>query len=169
MKILLDTSYLLPLIKVRIKEIPEAIIQKLLMDSKLDLFYCDITIFELTAKGTKLIISGEQLKLTDIQKGIDALENDDRITRLSWSEHPLTLDLAFSLRKIHSDYIDCLILATAVCYTDMIITFNNKLFNLIKQTPSLIEEILRINDHFQFWFKDLTKDPKELKKITKIP
>ncbi|MHA1651724.1 MAG: PIN domain-containing protein [Candidatus Helarchaeota archaeon] len=163
MRILLDTSYFLPLIKVQITEISGKILQKLLKNSKFEIYYCDITLFEMAAKGTKLVLSGEQLKITDLQIGIDALENDPRITRISWSKHPFTLDLAFSLRKIHADYIDYLILATAVCYTDIFATLDDEFYKLILKNPLVIQEILEINDHFQFWFGDLSKNPKGLK------
>ncbi len=164
MKVLLDTSYLLPLIKVEVHGISSSILTDLINRNDTEIFYSEISLFEITAKGMKLILSGENLSIHDIRSGIDSLLWNKKILRLGWANHPLLLELSLSLRKIHQDYIDCLILATSICYTDIFITFDKEMYNKIVGDQSIIEEIFKINSKFQFWFRNLSDKPKSLKK-----
>src|SRR5271157_1332563 len=159
MKLFLDTTYLLPSIKIEVEGISASILKELLATPDIELFFADISLFELAAKGTKLIISGESLTMDEIRDGIDVLQNHPRVKSESWTEHPFLLDLALLLRKIHSVFIDCIILASAVCYADCIATFDQKLYETILNNPEIIQEILDVNQQFRFWFNDLSAEP----------
>ena len=50
MKVLLDTTYLLPLIGIHIQDIPHDLLHKLMVEGH-EVFVSDISIFELAAKG----------------------------------------------------------------------------------------------------------------------
>ena len=159
LKVLLDTTYYLPLISVNIDGIPDDLLKRLLQDKKYQLYYCEITLFELAAKGTKLSLSNNSLTIHDIIRGLDSIRWDKRLIKLSWCSHPLIMELAIEIRKFHSDFIDCLILATAVCYTDIIALFDKRLFEVVSKNRSIIEKIREINEKFCFWFTDLSADP----------
>jgi predicted nucleic acid-binding protein len=162
MKLLLDTSYFLPLVKVQVNELPANMLQDLLSNPSIELHYCDVTLFEMAAKAMKLIAAGESIDVQDVRIGVDALEHDERLQRDSWSDHPFGLELASTLRKIHSDFIDCLILATAACHAETFATMDDELYNKIAGEPAVIQQILEFNAHFQFWFGDLSKPPVRL-------
>ena len=53
MKILFDTTYFLPLIKINIENIPDNLLQKILSESSNECRYSDLSILELTAKGLR--------------------------------------------------------------------------------------------------------------------
>lgn len=165
MKILIDTSYFLPLIKIGIENIPQTVLVNLLSKTSHEYFYSNLTLFELTVKELKLSSQKNTITPQDIRIGIDAIRNDLRLTEKSFIDNPLIIELASQLRAIHNDTIDCLIFATAICVCDCIITMDGSLFNQINKTPSLINKIVEINENFRFWFNDLSEDLKGLKSI----
>jgi len=163
MKILIDTSYFLPLIKIGIENVPQTLLVNLLSKTSNEFFYSNLTIFELTAKGLKLSSQKNTITPQDIRIGIDAIQNDLRLTEKSFTDNPIIIELASQLKTIHNDTIDCLIFATAICVCDCIITMDVSLFDQINKTPSLINEIREINQNFRFWFNDLSEDLKGFK------
>ena len=165
MKILIDTSYFLPLITIGIENIPQTVLVNLLSKTSHEYFYSNLTIFELTAKGLKLSSQKNTVTPQDIRIGIDAIQNDLRLTEKSFTDNPLIIELASQLKAFHNDTIDCLIFATAICVCDCIITMDNSFFDQINKTPSLISKIREINENFRFWFNDLSEGLKGLKSI----
>jgi len=165
MKILIDTSYFLPLIKIGIENIPQTVLVNLLSKTSHEYFYSNLTLFELTAKGLKLSSQKNTITTQDIRIGIDAIHNDLRLTEKSFTDNPLIIELASQLKAIHNDTIDCLIFATAICVCDCIITMDGTFFDQINKNPSLITKIRDINEDFCFWFNDLSEDFKGLEPI----
>lgn len=165
MKILIDTSYFLPLIKIGIENIPQTTLVNLLAKTPYKFFYSNLTLFELTAKGLKISSQKNTITPQDIRIGIDAIKNDSRIVEKSFIDNPLIIELASQLKAIHKDTIDCLIFATAICTCDCIVTMDVSLFDQINKVPSLINEVRNINENFRFWFNDLSDDLKALKSI----
>jgi len=165
MKILIDTSYFLPLIKIGIENIPQTILVNLLAKPSDKYFYSNLTLFELTAKGLKISSQKNTITPQDIRIGVDAIQNDLRLVEKSFIDNPLIIELASQLKAIHKDTIDCLIFATAICTCDCIVTMDVSFFDQINKTPSLINAIRKINENFRFWFNDLSDDLKSLKSI----
>ena len=165
MKILFDTSYFLPLIKVEVERIPQDLLIQLLADSSNEYFYSELSVFELTAKGLKFSSLEEELTPQDIRIGIDTLQNDPRINAISYTNNPLIIELASSFRKIHKDTIDCLIFATAICTCEGIITMDVTFYEEMNARPKILKEIQEINDSFKFWFNDLSEDLKSFKSV----
>ncbi len=164
MKIFINTSYFLPLIKLAIEGIPDNILQEILSQAQHNLYYSDLTLFEVTAKAFKSIRQDNIITYQDLTIGLDSIQNNSQLTPLSWSNNPLIIELAGKLRKINKDTIDCLIFATAIYYCDCLITLDQDFYNLILKEQSLVKEILSINENFQFWFNDLKKPPLSFKK-----
>jgi len=165
MKILIDTSYFLPLIKIGIENIPQITLVNLLAKPSDKCFYSNLTLFELTAKGLKISSQKNTITPQDIRIGVDAIQNDLRLVEKSFIDNPLIIELASQLKAIHKDTIDCLIFATAICTCDCIVTLDVSFFNQINKVPSLINAVREINESFRFWFNDLLDDLKSLKSI----
>jgi PIN domain nuclease of toxin-antitoxin system len=162
MKILIDTSYFLPFIKIAIENVSQDLMITLLSDSSHEYYYSELSIFELTAKGLKFSSQGDKITPQDIQIGIDAIENDARLTKVSYINNPFIIELSSHLKPIHNDTIDCLILATAICTCECIITMDVSFFEDIQKNNPIIKKINEINRNFKFWFNDLSNDYKSL-------
>jgi len=128
-KLLLDTTYLLPAIGISIREIPSDTLIKLLSEGH-QITMSDISIFELSATGAKHITAGA-LSAERVTKGIRAIIYDERIEIAPISDSKLLLT-AFKLRSTLNDFIDCLILSTALNHCEALITEDNTIQSLKK-------------------------------------
>lgn len=127
MRLLLDTTYLLPAIGVSIKGLPEdALIQ--LIGRGHEVFISDATVFELSANGAKHITLGN-LTPERVSRGIRAIVYDERIARIPIYDSSVLLT-AFRLRRALSDFIDCLILSSAIVRSDILVTEDEDIRNL---------------------------------------
>ena len=151
MKILLDTTYLLPAIGIAIKELPKDLPLKLIREGN-KISICDISVFELSAKGAKHINAGK-LPPERVTRGIRAIVYNEQIEMIPTYESQLLLT-AFKLRKTLNDFIDCLILSTAINHCDILLTEdkdiqnlkNNKKFNELLTTKNPKFKIQKQND-----------------------
>ena len=145
MRLLLDTTYLLPAIGVSIKD--------LLRDAPIELIrkgheisISDITIFELIAKGAKHITLGT-LTAERVSRGIRAIVYDDRIERIPVHDSSVLLT-AFKLRRMLNDFIDCLILSSAINRNDILMTEDGDIHDLGEKRE--FQELLQsINPQFK--------------------
>ena len=129
MKLLLDTTYFLPAIGVSIKELPnDAPIKLLAKGHHISVSY--ITLFELSAKGAKYDNNGMLLPET-VAEGIRAIVHDDEIETIPIHDSKLLLT-SFNLKNALTDFIDCLIVSSAINYCDALITEDNDIQNLTK-------------------------------------
>jgi len=151
MKLLLDTTYFLPVIGISVKNIQEDTVIELIK-RKYQILMSEITFFELSAKGGKYVITGN-LTPERISRGIRALLYDDRIEKISIYDTSILLT-AFELRKLLNDFIDCLILSSAINWAEVLITenrdiieiSNKKLFQNIIQMLNPIFKVKRLRD-----------------------
>ncbi len=127
MKILLDTTYFLPLIGISVKGVPnDALIRLLEKGHQISL--SDITIFELSAKGGKYVTAGA-LTPERVSRGIRSIIYDERITRIPMYDDSVLL-VAFGLRRMLSDFIDCLILSSAINQNETLVTEDDNIHRL---------------------------------------
>jgi PIN domain nuclease of toxin-antitoxin system len=91
-----------------------------------------ITIFELSAKGAKFIKEG-QLPPERVTRGINAIIYNDSIETIP-IHNTTILQTAFKLRNMLNDFIDCLILSSAIHHSQDIITEDNEIQSLKKNT-----------------------------------
>lgn len=145
MKLLLDTTYLLPAIGISIKELPKDAPIKLIQKGH-QISVSNISIFELSAKGARHIVAGT-LPAERVTRGIRAIIYDDTITIIPIHESTLLLT-AFKLRNMLGDFIDCLILSSAINQCDALITEDNDIQNL-KKNKEFNELVTTINPKFQ--------------------
>lgn len=145
MKLLLDTTYLLPAIGISVKNIPKDAPIKLIHKGH-QISISDISIFELSAKGAKHIATGK-LPAERVTTGIRAIVHDGTIKMIPTYETPLLLT-AFKLRNILSDFIDCLILSSALNRCDALITEDNDIQSL-KKTKEFNYLLPTVNPKFK--------------------
>ncbi|OLS19085.1 MAG: hypothetical protein HeimC2_42740 [Candidatus Heimdallarchaeota archaeon LC_2] len=122
MKIFLDTCYFLPIIGISNSNLDPNYLLKLLdhKDSH-DLLYSTITLFELQAKGAKECEKGN-LDPQRILRGIQSLTQGGDFSEIHLSSSSLITQLSMELRKYHTDFIKCLILATAIVSADILVS-----------------------------------------------
>jgi PIN domain nuclease of toxin-antitoxin system len=129
LKLLLDTTYFLPAIGITIKELPNDVPIKLIAKGH-QISISDISLFELSAKAAKHITDGT-LTPERVTRGIKAIIYDDTIETISIHNNSLLLT-SFKLKRILSDFIDCLILSSAINHCDTLITEDSDIQNLKK-------------------------------------
>ncbi len=126
---IIDTTYLLPLARIDIRtDLLRAIVEKRTnIDLELnDLKISLISIFELQAKATKLGISPE-----NISEAINVILNVFDTIPFYRAD---IIDTAYSLyRNYLNDYIDCIILATAIVLKESLITEDKRILSIKKR------------------------------------
>ena len=153
MRLLLDSSFFFPLIGIEISQFSRKAILQLV--SKEEIIRSELVIFELSAKGSKLINAGK-LTINDLTRGITAIYNHPEILVIP-IHHSEIQKFACELQKNHSDFIDCLILASAVNYADILITLDKEIEH--KSITNWKEKIKGINENFQLILcKDFSQD-----------
>jgi len=129
LKLLLDTTYLLSAIGISIKNHPNESPIKLIQKGH-QISMSNISIFELSAKGAKHVAAGS-LSAERVTRGIRAILYNETIKTIPIHESTI-LHTAFKLRKLLSDFIDCLVLSSAINQCDALITEDNDIQNLKK-------------------------------------
>jgi PIN domain nuclease of toxin-antitoxin system len=129
LKLLLDTTYFLPAIGVSIKDMQKDALLTLIA-KKHQIAMSQITIFELSAKGAKYIKEG-QLSPERVTRGISAIIYNDAIETIPMHDTTI-LQTSFKLRNMLNDFIDCLILSSAINQCEAIITEDNEIQSLKK-------------------------------------
>ena len=152
MKLLLDTTYFLPAIGISIKDIPQDAVIRLI-ESGYEVCISEITLFELSAKGAKYVVS-RMLSPERVLRGLRAIIYDNRIDRVPIYDTTI-LSTAFKIRSLLNDFIDCLILSSAINKANALVTEDDDILMLLhkKEFNSIIE---RLNSKFEIMtIKDL--------------
>lgn len=145
MKILLDSSFFFPFLKVKVEKVNQEDLLRLIRSQKHDLMRSELTIFEISAKGWKYIYENKISRI-DLIDGINTIQDIDRIEVIPIHLSSIQL-LAGFFRENHPDFIDCLILASAVVSADMLLTLDA---NLIPKIQGIWQdEIRKENAKFQ--------------------
>jgi len=135
-KIFFDSSYFFPLIKVKVEKSSPEIISLIHQRESIELQFSSITLFELSAKGARLIKEGK-LTVNDVVDGITALISWRNISLIEpWNGE--VQRLAFDFRLDHSDYIDCLVLASAIIHANVLVSEDILLKKLLKTKWQLV-------------------------------
>jgi len=145
LRLLLDTTYLLPAIGISVKDLPKDASIKLIQKGY-QISISDMSIFELSAKGAKHVTAGT-LSAERVTKGIRAIVYDETIEMIPMYESTILLT-AFKLRSMLSDFIDCLILSSAINRCDALITEDNDIQDL-KKNREFNELLSTVNPKFK--------------------
>ena len=106
----------------------------------------NISIFELSAKGAKHVATGT-LSAEKVTRGISAIVYDERITAVPMHGSSVLL-MAFKLRRMLSDFIDCLILSSAINHCDAIVT-EDKDIQELKRNKEFNGIVAAVNGEFK--------------------
>jgi predicted nucleic acid-binding protein len=91
----------------------------------------NISVFELSAKGAKHVATGTHSSERVI-RGIRAIVYDEMMTVVLMHDSSVLLT-AFKLRRMLSDFIDCLILSSAINHCDAVVTEDKDIQSLEKK------------------------------------
>ena len=140
MKLLLDTTYFLPVIGIRVRDLSQDIIIKLI-NRGFKILVSEVTLFEMLAKGGKYVALGK-LTPARVTIGIRALVHDERISKVPIYDTDVMLT-AIKLRRVLTDFIDCIILSSAIHYADTLITEDEDIHDQItsNEIRKLIQEV----------------------------
>ena len=164
MKILLDSTYLFPLIDIDINEgWTKSHLSQLLENENYDLYYGDLSLFEIFTKSMRLILQKKlSFSMDEIQKGINSLVNSKKFKKINWWEHLFESEIILELRRIHSDSIDCELFYLAVVNCDIFATFDETMIKKIKDNSIILDWIKGVNPNFQIWKRNLQKIPEKI-------
>ena len=161
MNVLVDTTYLFPLIEIDITEgWTKEHLHKLTQNYECQLFYGDLSIFELYTKAMKLKIQQNiNLSANSIQNGIQSLLNSPRFQKINWYTHLYESEFFLELKMMHKDSIDCILLYLALINCDIFATFDQTLVAKIKKNDTIKKYIAEFNPNFRLWEGDLESEP----------
>lgn len=108
---LVDTSYLLPLAGMAVEGIPDDIIGAT-RHAGYETWICDVSLFELLAKGAKFAAAGK-VDEERLNIAVQAVLSDERIRKAGAYEAEVGRT-SVRLRRFHRDFVDCLIIASAL-------------------------------------------------------
>lgn len=124
MKLLVDTTYLLPAIGVSVRGVSRTCIRDVKRKGY-TISISTITLFELAAKGAKFVAS-RRLDTSRVMSGLRAILHDPTIEQVSFCENDV-VSRALTVREEISDFIDCLILSSAAARADALVTEDEEL------------------------------------------
>mgnify|MGYP000085342833 CR=1 FL=1 len=127
MRVLVDTTYLLPAIGVAVEGVPRGAVLEL-VERGYEVCVSEVSLFELSAKGAKYAAAGA-LDPGRVARGVRAILYDERIGKVPPYDTPVLL-LALELRRVLRDFVDCVILSSAANWADVLATEDGDLLEL---------------------------------------
>lgn len=119
---ILDTTYLLPLARINVDtDLLRAIADRKVSWKLEDVTVSMISIFELQAKAAKLMVPTEFV--VDAVKAIFGAFNVESFYR------PEIIKVAYKVKKLIPDYVDCVIVATAVVLKEDLATEDSQILS----------------------------------------
>ena len=118
-RILLDTTYMFSAVGVGVGERFDHALAAA-QDAGHETWISDISLFELLAKGAKLVKNG---KLTEdrLTSGVKSIMADDSVAKASAYGDGVA-STSVGLRRFHADFVDCLIIASAMEHCDALLS-----------------------------------------------
>jgi hypothetical protein len=133
----------------------------LLRLANFELFYVDLSLFEIYTKSLKLILQHTvSLDVTTIQGGFNSIIYTDKLQRINWWEHSHEPEIILKLKNLHNDSIDCMLFYISVILCDCLATFDSTLIKELKNSEFVSNWIEEINPNFMIWMNDLQLEKK---------
>jgi len=145
LRLLLDTTYLLPAIGISVQELSRDVLIRLLQKGY-QILISDISVLEMAANGAKHVSLGA-LPAERVTRGIRAIVYNEAIETIPIHESALLLT-AFKLRSMLNDFIDCLIVSAAINRCDILLTEDDDIQEL-KKNKEFNELRAAINPEFK--------------------
>jgi PIN domain nuclease of toxin-antitoxin system len=132
MNVMLDSSFFFPFIQVDVTNLSRPDLLTLFQRQDLHFLRSEITIFEISAKGWKYCHEGliDEEDLLDGLTYITEMENIEVIP-IHYSE---IQSLAGTFRRYHADFIDCLVLSSAINHADAFVSLDESLQDKYEST-----------------------------------
>ncbi len=149
-RILLDTTYLFPFAGINVRGIErDAVERASAMGHQLSV--SEMSLFELAAKGAKLVEDGSA-DAERIAQAVQSVVSDETLRKVRLYEDGV-LPFAIALRRHNSDFIDCVILASAVMTCEILVPEDE----LLLRSREIIKLARRTNPEFLIYsFKHLS-------------
>jgi predicted nucleic acid-binding protein len=143
--ILLDTTYFMPAIGVSISGVKPRVLRTL-RENGHSISISELTLFELSAKGAKHVAS-HQLDPDRVRRGVNAVAHDEALIKIPLLEGDV-LQRSFALRGALNDYIDCVIISSAMCICEALVT-EDRLIHGIVDSPLYRRVLEETNPRFK--------------------
>jgi PIN domain nuclease of toxin-antitoxin system len=141
-RVLLDTTYLLPAAGIGVEGVPGDATRRV-KSAGHELLASEISLFEVLAKGAKLVSEGKA-DTGRVSLGIKSILSDSSIAKVeTYTEE--TMAMAIEFRGHHPDFVDCLILASAVDRCDALVTEDRG----ILKNDNIMKAVLRRKQRFR--------------------
>lgn len=144
MKILLDTTYLMPAIGVRVKDISPDTLSGIRGGGH-QTAISEVTLLELSASGAKLVSSGA-LTAERVCRGVIAARRDEELEKIQYTDEDV-LQTSIGLRSLLSDYLGCLILSSAINRCDVLLT-EDALIHALTKDEHYTRLVREVNPEF---------------------
>lgn len=148
-RFVLDTTYVMPAVGMTVKKVSGKDVANFRVTvgkEGSETAICDITIFELSAKGAKYVEEGK-LEAESILRGVEAILNDNSLIKLKAYDNQ-NVSTAIELRKTLGDFIDCLIVSSAMNNADVLLTEDEYIHDL-KRDEKFKELTRSMNPKFE--------------------
>lgn len=142
MRVFLDTTYFIPSIGVALPNLPWDIAFRVQRNA--ETVISDLTLFELYAKGAKYVKKGF-IEKEQVLRGVTSLRLDERFQKVDYWDSMMQ-DTAISLRQNINDYLDCILLASAIHSSEVMLTEDMVLRKAAEDNRGLIS---KLNSGFQ--------------------
>lgn len=150
-RILLDTTYLFPFAGISVRGIERDAVERASAAGH-ELSLSEMSLFELAAKGAKLVGKGSA-DAERVAQAVQSIVSDETLRKVRLHEHGV-LPLAIALRRHNTDFIDCVILASAVLTSQVLVTEDE----LLLRSSEIIKLARRTNPEFLIYdFKHLSR------------
>jgi PIN domain nuclease of toxin-antitoxin system len=138
MNLLLDSTYLFPFMGLEVRGVPRTSVLDLLsMGHKISV--SEISLFELSAKGAKLVSHGA-LEPYKVTSAIRAIHMSPSIAKVPFIASSIQ-QTAFGLRAQITDYIDCIIMSSSIHEADTLVTEDARLHQIYEEGSQMFTEI----------------------------
>ncbi len=135
-RLLLDTTYLLPIVGVWVEGVEEAllVLEKLYRSKRLEAFYTPFNLLEMIAKLSKMEVDARRVKL-----GLRSIRESFRVTHPTPSGYLLALQLR---RRGFRDLIDLLLYATARSRGLRLLTRDKSLVSFLEKNGEDLKHVM---------------------------
>jgi hypothetical protein len=140
MRIVVDTTYVLPCFGIIQDDIPADLILRMLKSGH-ETIISEISIFEGMASAAKRFAK-LQIDENIVLTGVSVLTAEDRITKVPLADPEVCMRSLMARRSLN-DFVDCLILATGAWAGDLLVTEDREMLDF----P--VENLAPLNPDFQ--------------------
>ncbi len=177
MRLLLDSTYLFPAVNVDITEgwtkgdllnlihrkirsnlssTQPSIPSSTIPPDPIELYYCDLSLFEIYTKCMKLIIQHKiEVPIEKIQRGVESIVHSPHLHKILWWENIVESEMIRKLKSVHNDSIDCTLFYLSVILCDCFATYDQSLISAVQKEPEILAWIKDINPNFRIWLREL--------------